>query len=85
MTILHPGKVTLKQLRQLRDSADTIALDAASDAVIDASAAAVQRILAKGAPAYGVNTGFGKLAHKRVPQDQLRELQRRIGLREKQC
>ena len=80
MTILHPGKVTLKQLRQLRDSADTIALDAASDAVIDASAAAVQRILAKGAPAYGVNTGFGKLAHKRVPQDQLRELQRRIVL-----
>ncbi len=79
-TVLHPGKVTLKQLRHLRSGADAIALDASANAAIDASAAAVQRILAKGEPAYGVNTGFGKLAHKRVQQDQLRELQRRIVL-----
>ena len=80
MTVLHPGHVTLKTLRSLRDSNDPISLDPGAVQAIDASAAAVQRILAKGEPAYGVNTGFGKLAHKRVQQDQLRELQRKIVL-----
>ena len=80
MTMLHPGRVTLKTLRALRDSNAPISLDPAAIEAIDASAAAVQRILAKGEPVYGVNPGFGKLAHKRVQQDQLRELQRKIVL-----
>jgi histidine ammonia-lyase len=33
---------------------------------IAAGAAAVERILAKGEPVYGINTGFGKLASVRI-------------------
>jgi histidine ammonia-lyase len=37
--------------------------------------ASVEAALARGETIYGVNTGFGKLAHVRIPPDQLRELQ----------
>ena len=37
-------------------------LPASARATVDAGAAAVERILAKGEPVYGVNTGVGKLA-----------------------
>jgi histidine ammonia-lyase len=37
-------------------------LDPASAPAIAAGAAAIARILAKGEPVYGINTGFGKLA-----------------------
>jgi histidine ammonia-lyase len=49
-------------------------------AVIDASAAAVQAIVAKGDAAYGINTGFGILAKTRIPDDQLEQLQRNLIL-----
>lgn len=47
---------------------------------IDASAETVQRILATKRPAYGINTGFGKLARTRIADDQLLELQRNLIL-----
>ena len=37
--------------------------------------ASVEAALARGDTIYGVNTGFGKLAHVRIPPDQLRALQ----------
>ncbi len=55
-------------------------LDPASAPRIAASAAAVERILAKGEPVYGINTGFGKLASVRIDDDQLAALQRNIVL-----
>ena len=47
---------------------------------VEASAAAVGRILAKGEPVYGINTGFGKLAMVRIAADELGTLQRNIVL-----
>ncbi len=44
------------------------------------SAAAVERILARGEPVYGVNTGFGKLASVRIADADLARLQRNIVL-----
>ncbi len=43
-----------------------------------ASRARVEAAVARGATIYGVNTGFGKLAHVRIPADQLLELQRNL-------
>ncbi len=54
------------------------AIDPAAFAAIDASAATVQAILDQGKTAYGINTGFGSLAHTRIPDDQVTELQRRL-------
>src|SRR5712691_1317052 len=36
---------------------------------------AVESAVARGQTIYGVNTGFGKLAHVRIPPDQARQLQ----------
>jgi histidine ammonia-lyase len=44
------------------------------------SAAAIDAILADGRTVYGVNTGFGLLAKKTIPHDQLAELQRNLIL-----
>jgi histidine ammonia-lyase len=49
-------------------------------AAVQASADTVQRIVAKGEPVYGINTGFGKLASVRIPAGDLETLQRNIVL-----
>ena len=43
-----------------------------------AARARVEGFLADGRTIYGVNTGFGKLAHVRIPADQLLDLQRNL-------
>ncbi|KAG1269956.1 hypothetical protein G6F65_013475 [Rhizopus arrhizus] len=57
-----------------------LALDPAALPVVRASAAAVAAIVAKGAPVYGINTGFGKLASVRIEREDLATLQRNIVL-----
>jgi histidine ammonia-lyase len=47
---------------------------------IKASADTVAKIVAKGEPVYGINTGFGKLASVRIPAADLETLQRNIVL-----
>ena len=77
--MLKPGANTLADWRAIyRGSAVT--LDPASAPRIAESAAAVERILAKGLPIYGVNTGFGKLASVRIDDADLATLQRNIVL-----
>jgi histidine ammonia-lyase len=56
----------------------TIAPDAARRAM--RSRARVEAALASGATIYAVNTGFGKLAHVRIPAEQIRELQHNLIL-----
>ena len=71
MTImLVPGKVPLSDWRALYRGAVPI-LDVACRAGIEASAAAVARILARHEPVYGINTGFGKLATVKIGDDDL--------------
>ena len=47
---------------------------------IAAAARAVEAIVAKGEPVYGINTGFGKLASVRIDAADLAQLQRNIVL-----
>jgi histidine ammonia-lyase len=76
---LRPGDVTLAEWRAIYRGAD-VRLDPASAPAIAASAASVGRIVAKGEPAYGINTGFGKLASVRIEAGDLATLQRNIVL-----
>jgi histidine ammonia-lyase len=78
--ILTPGSLTLPQLRQIAREQVSLELDPASFAAIDACAQAVADIAAKGEPAYGINTGFGRLASTHIPHDQLELLQRNLVL-----
>ena len=80
MMILKPGHLTLPQLRQIAREQVTLQLDPASFAAIDACAKAVADIAAKGEPAYGINTGFGRLASTHIPHEQLELLQRNLVL-----
>ncbi|MCC2975916.1 histidine ammonia-lyase [Sphingomonas sp. PL-96] len=77
--VLLPGAVSLKDWRNIYRGA-SLRLDPACGPRIVEGAAAVSRILAKGAPVYGINTGFGKLASVRIGDDDLATLQRNIVL-----
>jgi histidine ammonia-lyase len=77
MTMLTPGAVTLEQWCALYGGAD-LSLDRACMPAVRASAAALGRILARGEPVYGINTGFGKLASVRIEADALAQLQLNI-------
>ena len=77
--ILTPGTVTPAQWQAIYRGAPA-RLDAACWPAVEASAAAVARIVARGAPVYGINTGFGKLASVRIEAADLATLQRNIVL-----
>jgi histidine ammonia-lyase len=77
---LQPGLLSLDQLRQVTLASVRIALDPAFAERITKAAATVERIVATGKPAYGINTGFGKLAQTHIPDEQLEALQRNLVL-----
>jgi histidine ammonia-lyase len=77
--VLRPGAVSLQQWRNVYlGSAAT--LDPQCFANVERSAATIERVVAKGEPVYGVNTGFGKLASVRIDTADLERLQRNIVL-----
>jgi histidine ammonia-lyase len=67
--------VTLSQLRDIASAFHPIRLDERCLLAVHASARLVQTIVAAQEPAYGINTGFGKLAKVHIPVDQLEQLQ----------
>ncbi|MEG3089536.1 histidine ammonia-lyase [Sphingomonas sp. PB4P5] len=76
---LVPGAVSFDQWRAIYDGA-AATLDPACLPGVRAAAQVIERIIARGAPVYGVNTGFGKLASIRIETDDLEQLQRNIVL-----
>lgn len=79
MIVLRPGGVSLADWKAIYRGAPA-RLIASAWPVVGQGAKAVQRILAKGEPVYGVNTGFGKLASVRIGGADLERLQRNIVL-----
>jgi histidine ammonia-lyase len=77
--VLKPGEATLADWRAIYRGS-TSKLDDSCRPLIRASADAVARIVAKGEPVYGINTGFGKLASVRIEAADLETLQRNIVL-----
>ena len=77
--ILHPGSDPLEAWATIAAGAAT-RLAPAAYGVVEAGAAAVTEILARGEPVYGLNTGFGKLAHVRIAEADLAKLQTNIVL-----
>lgn len=76
--ILIPGQLRLNELRKWIGSNDPIQLAPSAFAAIDESAASIEAVLDRGEIVYGINTGFGSLAHKHIDADQLSELQHRL-------
>ncbi|TWA89945.1 histidine ammonia-lyase [Azospirillum brasilense] len=78
--IIDPGHLALPDLRRILRDPPALALAPGCRAAIDASARTVAEAAGGESAVYGVNTGFGLLAKKRIPPDQVRELQRRLVL-----
>jgi len=72
--------LTLAGLRRIAVEGLPLELDAACLPGLDAGVAAVERIAAGSEPAYGINTGFGKLAQTRIAKGELAQLQRNLVL-----
>jgi histidine ammonia-lyase len=77
--ILRPGRVTLAEWRAIAEGAAG-RLDPAAMPAIAASARAVDAIIARGEPVYGINTGFGRLASVYIASEDLAALQRNLVL-----
>jgi histidine ammonia-lyase len=77
--ILTPGATSLEAWRQIYRGAPA-RLDASCLERIEASAKAVEKIVAHGEPVYGINTGFGRLASVRIDAADLEALQRNLVL-----
>jgi histidine ammonia-lyase len=77
--VLQPGRVSIEEWRRIYRGAD-VHLDPTCTAAIEASARAVEAIVARGDPVYGINTGFGKLASVSIGTGDLARLQTNIVL-----
>jgi histidine ammonia-lyase len=77
---LTPGQITLPQLRRVASGGVAVVLDESCRDGIAAASGLIDRIVAEDRTVYGVSTGFGLLANKRIPQDDLTLLQRNLVL-----
>jgi histidine ammonia-lyase len=77
--VLRPGQNELADWRAIYRGA-AVTLDPAAHPAVVAGARAVEAILARGEPIYGINTGFGRLASIRIEPADLAALQRNIVL-----
>ena len=76
---LDPGNVPLRAWTEFYRGAKATLADSCWSK-IERSAASVAKIVSRGEPVYGINTGFGKLANIRIAAGDLEALQRNIVL-----
>ena len=77
--VLEPGLDPLSAFRAIYFGAPVVLSQSYRERV-QQGALAVQRILTRDAPAYGINTGFGRLASVRIPASDLQQLQKNLVL-----
>ena len=77
MTVIEiaGNELTLSQLYDVALREREVKLAPEARIRMKASRAVVERLIESDAVAYGINTGFGKLANVRIPHDQIRQLQ----------
>jgi histidine ammonia-lyase len=76
---LRPGGLALDEVRAIHAGA-AVMLGSEHHAAVAAGNAVIRAIIAKGAPVYGINTGFGRLASIRIAEADLEALQRNLVL-----
>ena len=72
------GALSLEEIARVANGEEVAQLSAGAIERMGRSRESVERILARGAVVYGVNTGFGRLCDYAIPQDQLQALQRNL-------
>ena len=74
------GRVTLTELAEVAERGRPVHLTPAVRRLLRRSRARLESAVASGAPVYGVNTGFGELASRRIPASDVRALQKNLVL-----
>ncbi len=72
---LNGNDLTFEQLYRVALQDDAVSLSPAAVERMKKSRSVVDQLVASGATAYGINTGFGKLASVRISSEQVRTLQ----------
>ena len=72
---IRPGHLSLADIENIYQRTPQLVLDSDCHAGIEASQQTVQKIVSEEQTVYGINTGFGLLAQKRIPADALSQLQ----------
>src|ERR1700722_14747857 len=76
MSIALTGNdLTFEQLYSVALGGVSVEVSPLAVARMESSRAVVDRLVASGATAYGINTGFGKLASVRISTEQVKQLQ----------
>ncbi len=78
--VLNPGSAGLADLEAIWREGQTVILNPACKAPVDAAASHIASAANADAPVYGVNTGFGKLATVRIAAEDTQTLQRNLVL-----
>lgn len=79
-TVIEPGRLGWPQVRRALSGPSSFALTRPAWTAVAASAAVVDDLLSRGQQAYGINTGFGRLAQTAIPPGKLKTLQRNLVL-----
>lgn len=77
---LDPGHLTLTCARSPSPRSASCSMRMRRPPSTAGAVLAVAAIVERGEPAYGINTGFGRLAQTHIPHDQLELLQRNLVL-----
>lgn len=72
--------LTLDAFERVAEGGERVGLSGGARERVEAARRAIERILDRGEPVYGVNTGFGLLSDRRIDDDHLGDLQKRLLL-----
>ena len=77
---LNPGQITLAEFEKIYRNGKAVRLVRSCRRQVEAASRVVIRAAASDQAVYGINTGFGKLAHTRIAPQQATRLQRNLIL-----
>lgn len=80
MKIQKTKNITIEDVVKVARENESVSIDANTMKAIDKSREEVEEILRAGKPVYGVNTGFGIFANKRIDQSAIIKLNRKLIL-----
>jgi histidine ammonia-lyase len=80
MILLDGTGLTLEQFGTLARGQESCALAPSAREKVEKARGVIERALGRGEAVYGVNTGFGHLAKRRIPHEQTQELQSKLLL-----
>ena len=80
MIILDGQSLTLENLVKVARDHEEVSISEKSKKLVIKASLFVEKVVDEGKPVYGINTGFGILANKRISDQDLKNLQRNLIL-----